>query len=574
MKGNKIRLMIAVGLVSIWVLGGGCGPAATPTAPPTPEVAKTVPPEETVAPTPTVPPTPKVEKTLTIGLQRECPGWGPFKPSAVAQWVSPGAIWNKLTARSDKGTPAPILAKEIPTIENGLWKIFDDGTMEVTWHLHEGITWHDGTPLTAEDFVFGWQVQIDPDIPNWNTTALKIDRVEAPDPNTIVVYWKELFPFANDSALGGAYPMPRHILQEVYESGNKEAFINHPYFTTEFVGTGPYVLKEWVPGSHIILEAYDDYFRGRPKIDRIVYKFIPDTTVLVSNIRMGEIDVAEIPFEQALMLEKTEPAGIEIVYEPGFAYLGINRQKENPLLADNRLIKALMYAMDREEIVDALFEGKQPIDHCPEIAARHPLYVDEAVVKYEYNPEKALELFAEAGWTPGPDGVLINEEGQKYELEFTTGAGNAENVRVQSVLVEQWAKVGIKIKVNNLPEEVIHDYQGYLTKVAWPGLLMRNFGGDPTSLPEVFKPGYEYADVGQCYRSETDDLAAQIGVEMSLEKRRELAAEYERLWTDELCVLPLYTRTIAIAVNSGVTGLKPTGTWESDTWNVWEWDIE
>lgn len=201
-----------------------------------------------------------------------------------------------LTVLDPEGNLQPRLAEAVPSIENGLWRVFPDGRMETTWHIREGARWQDGTSFTADDLVFTAQVWRDPELPVLGHIAFgSVDTVEAVDARTVAVKWKKpyidadvMFGLTQPNGFGLA--LPKHLLETAYVE-DKEHFIEHPYWSTDFVGTGPFKLKDWQRGSHLLLEANDRYVLGRPRIDEIRVKFIPDPNTMAANVMAGEVDL-------------------------------------------------------------------------------------------------------------------------------------------------------------------------------------------------------------------------------------------------------------------------------------------
>src|SRR5437867_3721560 len=189
-----------------------------------------------------------------------------------------------LAVENDQNTLSPQLAEAVPSLETGGWQLFPDGRMETTWHLRPGTRWHDGTPLTVDDLLFTVQVARDRELPVFgHIGVLALDDVEALDPQTIRVRWKQ--PYIDADRMFGmgtstfAQPLPKHLLEAAYLE-NKAGFTDLPYWTTGFVSSGPFRVKDWVSGSHLVLEAFDDYVLGRPKLDEIQVRFILDANTL------------------------------------------------------------------------------------------------------------------------------------------------------------------------------------------------------------------------------------------------------------------------------------------------------
>ncbi|MPZ15921.1 MAG: hypothetical protein GEU73_16115 [Chloroflexi bacterium] len=197
-----------------------------------------------------------------------------------------------LVVADEQNQLQPQLAEMVPTIENGLWRLLPDGQMETTWRIRPNARWHDGTPITAEDLVFTLAVGTDAELDFVQYPAYgSIEGIEATDSRTVTVQWRSPF-IAADTLFttDAAWPFPKHVLEATYLE-DKNKLVTHPYWSVDYVGTGPFRLREWVTGSHATLEANDQYVLGRPKIDEMVVRFIRDPNTLIANILAGEVDV-------------------------------------------------------------------------------------------------------------------------------------------------------------------------------------------------------------------------------------------------------------------------------------------
>ena len=155
--------------------------------------------------------------------------------------------------------------------------------------------WHDGTPLTADDFVLGFQMAIDPQLPKSPRGELpSIGEVRAVDARTILAVWKVQSPLANVNGNDGIPAVPKHLFGELYASGDKTAVENSPLWSTQWVGVGPYRMTSWNLGTSMEGAAFDQYFLGRPKIDRVIIRYIGDVNAIVANVLAGEIDVVPL----------------------------------------------------------------------------------------------------------------------------------------------------------------------------------------------------------------------------------------------------------------------------------------
>src|SRR6266571_3790236 len=275
---KRARARLAAPLV-LGVLVLACGPSSTP--------ANTQPPK----------PQPAGPKTLIVGVQDE--------PTSIVLYGQPGeggstsarfdryfVFHGNLTLFDLNNDPAPYAAQKVPRIEDGDWKVNPDNTMEVTWKIRPDVYWHDGTPLTSADFLFGFEVIRDPRLAVATLGELvNMSSARAIDDKTFVISWKTLSINANTNSTEGIPAMPRHQLEELYRSGDVDAFESSPAWRSEFVGLGPYRLTKLEQGSHIEADAFDQYFLGRPKIDRLIIRWVGDVNVMVANLLSGGVDV-------------------------------------------------------------------------------------------------------------------------------------------------------------------------------------------------------------------------------------------------------------------------------------------
>jgi len=290
-----------------------------------------------------------IEKAVGGGSGGRIPGI-----TGLQQLVGAG-----LTVLDDKGNHLPLVAEAVPTIENGLWKLLPNGRMETTWKIRSGAKWQDGVPFTSDDLVFSSIVEQDRELPFERNPAYRvIESVEAPDPQTVVVTWKQAFITADQFYL--TPQLPKHLLEKPYGE-SKEGFSALPYWNVEYVGNGPFKLKEWARDSHTILQASDNWLNGRPKIDEIEVRFLRDENAFMANILADEIDVTlgkSITLEQTLSVRERWAGGhIEITPETTMKIWPQFINTNPAIITDVRFRKALMYGTNRQEMVDTIMSG-------------------------------------------------------------------------------------------------------------------------------------------------------------------------------------------------------------------------
>ena len=254
---------------------------------------------------------------------------------------------NALTFAAD-----PWLAEESPSVQRGTWVVNPDGSMVTRYRLRPDAKWHDGVPLVSQDFVLGWEMIRDPKLGHGDASvANAISSIETPDERTLVLTWSGLFNRADAIMRSRLAPQPRHIVEPLYRTLDAEQLENHPHWSTQFVGSGPFKVVKWEQGQEMILEAFDDYFLGRPKIDRVIWRFIFDINTILSNVLSNNVDAA---LRQAFTLdtglvakEQWEARGEGTVTFSPVTMDWVNLTPLNPWLADIRVRRAMLHAIDR-----------------------------------------------------------------------------------------------------------------------------------------------------------------------------------------------------------------------------------
>ena len=223
--------------VLVTVVLAACAPAPTASRPAAPEAPKAVAPEQS-------------NRTLNLIMRVE-PG-GMVEGAVDRAAVHKPLFTATLAAWDLQENPFPILAEAVPTLNTDSWRVFPDGRMETVFRLREGLTWHDGMPLTAEDVAFSRRAavaRVERGLEQTSAEVRALEDIVAPDPRTVIIRWREPF-------WGAAAPelvvFPRHLLEAaVNQSENREAFDGHPYWSTGWIGAGPYRLDRWERGAFI-----------------------------------------------------------------------------------------------------------------------------------------------------------------------------------------------------------------------------------------------------------------------------------------------------------------------------------
>ncbi|MGM7700758.1 peptide-binding protein [Pseudalkalibacillus sp. Hm43] len=341
-----------------------------------------------------------------------------------------GWLYDGLVSFDENLAPQGALAKE--------WETSDDG-LEWTIKLHEGVKFHDGEALTADDVVFTYSLPLNEEYTGPRASDFeKIDKIEAVDDTTVKITLSEPYaPFLTTLTYG---ILPEHILKDVpvAELGENEFNTKSP------VGSGPFKFEEWKEGQYVKVVANDDYFNGRPYLDSITYKIVPDANALMAQLANGDVHQASVQSPDLKTAEKLQEEGkIQLSTDLSLAYTYLGYNQKNELFQDVKVRQALTHAIDRETMIQAVLDGDGEVAHAP--ASPLSWAYNENVAKFDYDVEKAKQLLEEAGWTPGDDGIL-QKDGKKFSFEVKTNQGNKAREQIAQIVQEQLKQVGIEVK--------------------------------------------------------------------------------------------------------------------------------
>ena len=522
---------------------------------------------------------------LRIGITQFPSTLNPLIDSMLAKSYVLAMTRRPLTAYDQDWQLICMLCTELPTLENGLAvpEALADGEqgIAVTYQIHPEARWGDGAPVTSADVVFTWQVGRHPktgvsDI----ETFRRILSVEVVDDRSFTLHLDRI---TFDYNAFGLEILPAHIERPIFEA-DPAAYRNRTAFDTEpanpGLAFGPYKVVELVSGSHIVLARNGTWWGAKPAFDRITVRVIENTAALEANLLSGAIDMIAgelgVTIDQALAFEKRHGARYDISYKPGLIYEHLDLNLDNPILADKRVRKALILALDREAVSQRLFAGRQPVAH----SSVSPLdwVHDPETPTYVFDPEAAKALLDEAGWTRIEDGIRHNAAGERLTLELMTTAGNRSRELVEQVLQSMWREVGIEARIRNEPARVF--FGETVTKRKFTGAAMFAWLSSPENTPRSTLrsdqvPSADNAWAGQNYtgfrNAEMDGLIDAIEVELDRPKRKALWARLQRLYAEELPVIPLYWRANAYVLPKWLSGLRPTGHQGTTTLWIEEW---
>ncbi len=426
------------------------------------------------------------------------------------------------------------------------WQVKENGLV-IIFNLRKNVKWHDGVPFTADDVEFTYKALINPQVRTpYSGDFQKVRSLEVIDPFTIKVTYKESFSPGLSS--WGMNIMPKHILED--EDLNNTSFARKP------IGTGPYKFKEWKTQEFIVLEANDDYFEGRPYIDKYIFKVIPDPATMFLELQSRGIDSMGLTSLQ--YARQTDTAFFKREYQKfryqGFSYTYMGYNLKDEKFSDRRVRWAINYAVDRKELIDGILLGMGTECTGP-FAARSWAY-NNAVHPAEYDPAKALKLMKEAGWVPNKEGIL-EKDGKIFEFTIVTNQGNEARKHAAEIIQRRLEKIGMKVKIKVVEWSAF--INEFVNKRNFEAILM---GWSLSLDPDIYdiwhssktKQG-EFNFVGYSNK-EVDSLLEKGRREFDQEKRKEIYHRVHELIYNDQPYLFLYTPDSLPILSSRIKGVK------------------
>ncbi len=523
---------------------------------------------------------------LTIGMTQFPSTLHPLIDSMLAKTYVNAMTRRPVTTYDQDWKLICMLCTELPSLKNGLAVLekTPDGKdgIAVTYKLQPDATWGDGTPLTSDDVVFTWEVGRHPQSGVSNLELYKrIVAIDVLDDKTVTLHTdKVTFDYA---AINDFLVLPAHIERPIFEA-DPAAYRNRTAYDADPLNPGlafgPYRIAEVQSGARIVLVPNDTWWGVKPAFDKITVRVVENTAALEANLLSGSLDMIAgelgLTLDQALAFEKRHGDRFNIIYKPGLIYEHLDLMLDNPILADLRVRRALVLALDRESISQRLFEGRQPVAD-GSISPLDWVY-DPTIPKYPYDPVRAKALLDEAGWSTMKDGVRHNAEGERLTLELMTTAGNRSRELVAQVLQSQWKQVGIDARIRNEPARVF--FGETVTKRKFTGAAMFAWLSAPENVPRTtlhseMIPSDANAWGGQnstgFKNAEADALIDAIEIELDRGKRKALWSRLQHIYAEELPAIPLYWRAEAYILPKWLSGVRPTGHQTTTTTWVEEW---
>jgi peptide/nickel transport system substrate-binding protein len=494
----------------------------------------------------------------------------------------------ELALRDARDVARPYLAETLPQLNTDSWGVFPEGRMETVYRLRPSLSWHDGEPITAADFVFAWQVYADPDFGQGSATPQNLmDDVASPDARTLVIRWRGLYPNAGELSYSLFQPLPRHLLGAAYRQGDTEALVNHSFWSSQYVGAGPYQLEQWEPGAFIVARAFQGHALGRPKIDRVTIRFFTDENTALTNMLAGS---AQLATDRALRYEHVETLkrhwigaqqGVVTLTPTQWRYVWVQMRPtvvEPRALLDVRVRQALAHTIDKDGLNALLGDEEALADTLLPRTVPYFAELDRAIAKYPYDLRRSEQLMAEVGYARGPDGLYANASGERFHFDLWGDAGT-QLEKDLAVLGDGWRRVGYEPRQFVVSVAQLRDKQ---FRTTFKGLYSTTSGAAADHRLDHFVgasiPTAENRWTGNNYagwaNGEFDRLWDEFSTTLDRAERNRQVIQMMTITSQDLAIIPLYHNFEVAAHVAALQGPDPRPVaFNLINWNVHEWEL-
>ncbi|HRB13403.1 MAG TPA: peptide ABC transporter substrate-binding protein, partial [Vicinamibacteria bacterium] len=448
-----------------------------------------------------------------------------------------------------------------------------DGSVRMTWPLQENVRWHDGAAFTSADVCFTWRFVADPKSMTYNREQyLGIKACETPDEHTVVFAWDGAYAY-----YAGLFEgiLPRHVFMK--PDGKTEMTVDEivnfePYNRGRgLVGTGPFKFAEWKTGEYIRVARNPDYWRGKefPKIDEIVWAFIPDNNTRLLALKSGRYDWGRIQPTQVSVVRNLPASEIHLIDANSVMHfdLAIRTEAGRALFDDVRVRRAIFHAVDREGMAKKLMEGTVKVAEGP-INPNSP-YHNAKVTTYPYDLARSRRLLDEAGWTVGPDGVR-RKGGQRFSFVMLNRAGSTDRILLAQVIQAGLKAVGVEVNFETLESAA---WTQRWRSGKWEAIVSAWFLPADPGITGLYACKGANNMAGFCDPA-LDEILEVSDKALSFEARLPLLHEAQAKLAEQARMLPLYQNVMPEVVTKRVHGYRGSGTNFGSFWNLWEWRLE
>ena len=451
---------------------------------------------------------------------------------------------------------------QIPDLAD-YWEVSDDGLV-YTFHLNPDAVFHDGDPVTAEDVVYSFDSVMDETSLSVRRSDLMqvVESYRAIDDHTFELTALDTFATTLIKSAKLVAIVPKHIWEPIPFADWGSAPGATGQDPAQVVGSGPFRFGEWVQNDHVTIERFEDYFVPEmvPTIDSFTLRITPEASSALQTLVTGETDIAEVPNAQVESVIESNPDLVIDAYDTTkFSYLGFNMDPEqSPLFVEIPVRQAMMYALDRELAAEEIFSGYSIRADGMQTPLSSAYAPDQTTTIYSYDPEQAMALLDEAGWTVGDDGIR-EKDGVRFSFELFFQQGQQTYAQLVPYLQQAWADIGIEMEAVELPITTLLDNANARTFTA----LLLDFiwfvDGDQGSLFRCDAlPPNGFNQVGYC-NEEFDRLNDEQLLELDVEERNQLLIEQSNIVNDEVAIGMLFFDQAVVASQPRLHNFEPNG---------------
>jgi peptide/nickel transport system substrate-binding protein len=430
----------------------------------------------------------------------------------------------------------PVDGSYVPGLAD-TWDVGPDG-LTYTFNISPDATWQDGTPVTADDVAFSFDITLAEDTlsPRRGAVDLMLDSYNVVDEKTIELIAKDRFATFLENTVGLVAIMPKHIWQDVPAADWGTDPGSTGQDASRVVGSGPFKFVEWVQEDHVTLEKNPDYWDTNfvPNIDTFTFRVIPEAASATQALLTGEVDFTEISFAEAPEFTDNPDLNIAAYDTLNVNWFAANQDpSKTELFVDPKVRQALMYALDRELLAEQVYNGYAIQANGTQPVLSVAYRPEEINTVYDFNVEMANQLMEEAGWVMGDDGVR-EMDGVKFEFECLYSEGVATYEQQLPYMQQAWAEIGVNMKPTAVPFTALLD--GTDTgnfDMAVFGFQWSVDGGQIDMFGCDFIPPQGFNSMRYC-NPEYDELAIAANKELDPEKRVEMLIEASNIVNDEM----------------------------------------
>jgi peptide/nickel transport system substrate-binding protein len=411
------------------------------------------------------------------------------------------------------------------------WTVDDSGTFW-TFFLEEGVTWHDGEPFSADDVKFTFEYIRDNELGYFYDYVASMEEIEVVDEHTVTIRTDEPIAWMPQILV----PIfPEHIWSEVDPADAESDFANdNP------VGTGPFQVVEHRKGEYTRMAVNEDYFKGRPALDEVIFIIYANTDMMVEALKQGELDIISgVPGAQFKALEEANDPDIMVLNadSPSFSELSINvwddpDSQGNPLLLDREVRVAMEYAIDRQEIIDVALMGYGEVGSTLVPPLFEFWHLDLGDDFRAYNPQMAVDILEAAGYSPGPDGIMASADGEPLDFTLLLRSESPDNQKMGTMIKDMLEEVGIAITVSVIDEGTLTDriYDGDFDMFIWGWYV----DVDPSSILKIATTD-EIMSWSDCFYSNPvyDEMHIVQQRTMDMNERQAMIHEMQRIFYED-----------------------------------------